>query len=198
MTNKKVATSSSGKKKNKKDVVTEKYINPKNYLYVLIILVGAILLTFYIFKWYDVKKEERLMNSYLITSKTVGSSINDINSLKQIMQESPSSYFIYLGYTNDEYNYNLEKSLKRVIDKYKLNDIFYYVDVTDLKEKNENYINEIKDVLNIKELENIPAIIYVVDGKILDNNILDGVNGTKFKVDDLEELLDIYQFETIK
>jgi len=188
---KKVATKSS-KKKN------ERYINPKNYLYAVLILVGGILITLYLFEWYQVKKEEKLMNSYLITSNTIKSSVNDIDSLNQVRQEAPSSYFIYLGYTNDEDVYNLEKDLKRIIDKYNLNDIFYFFNITKLKENKDNYIEEIEDKLDIDDIEKIPAIIYVKDGKIKESNILDGVNGTILKAEDFEQLLDLYEFETMK
>lgn len=175
-----------------------KYISPKNYLYALLILAGGILLTLYVFEWFQVKETEKLMTSYLISSKTIESSIEDLDSLNQIRQETPTSYFIYISYTGDENVYNLEKNLKRVIDKYKLNDSFYYVDLTNLKNNNENYINEIKNKLNIKNLKNIPAIIYVKNGEILDSNILDGINGTMLKVEDLEQLLDIYDFESVE
>lgn len=191
---KKVATKSSSKKSTK----NERYINPKNYLYAILILAGGILLALYLFEWYQVKREEKLMTSYLISSNTIKSSVNDMDSLNQIRQEAPSSYFIYIGYTGNEDVYNFEKDLKRVIDKYNLNDIFYYVDLTKLKEKNNNYLDEIKNKLEIKEIEKIPAIIYVKDGKITDSNILDGVNETILKIEDFEQLLDLYEFETIK
>lgn len=195
----KVSSATKNKKnstlKNKNNIM---YVRPKNYLYAFLILVGGILFALYIFEWYQVKKEEKLMNSYLITSKTIESSIEDLNSLNLIRQEAPSSYFIYIGYTNDEDVYNFEKELKRVIDKYKLNDIFYYVDLTELKENNENYLEEIEKKLEIKDIQNVPAIIYVNEGKILESNILDGIDGTKLKIEDLEKLLDIYEFETVK
>ena len=78
----------------------------------------------------------------MISSKTIESSIKDIDSLVQILEEAPSSYFIYFSYTEDENIYKYEKELKRVIDKYKLNDSFYYVDVTSMKKENENYIED--------------------------------------------------------
>lgn len=186
------ATKSCPKKKsNKKDVK----INVKNYFYAFIILFGSILLVVYIFSWYNVKKTEKLMTSYLVKSGTVESVISDLDSLNQLRQESPSSYFIYLSYTNDEYVYNFEKELKRVIDKYSINDIFYYVDLTSLKDKNEDYIKEINSKLNISALNDLPAIIYVRDGKILESNILDGIGSTKLKIEDFEHLLEIYEFE---
>ena len=101
-----------------------KKINPQNYLYALLVLVGGIIITLYIFEWINVKKEEKLMTSYLISSKTIDSTISDFDSLNQIRQEAPSSYFIYLSYTGNEDIYNFEKELKRVIDKYDLNNNF--------------------------------------------------------------------------
>ncbi len=184
--------------KNKKvvKVSAEKYVDPKNYLYSILILVGGIILTLLIFKWYNVKKDEKLMVSYLISSNTIKSSIDNINSLDLIKQEAPSSYFIYLSYTNDEEVYKFEKSLKNLIDKYKLNDIFYYVDLTKYIKNNEDYLKQIKENLKISNLDNLPAIIYIVDGEV--EAILDGVKKTKLKVADFEELLDIYEFEAIK
>ncbi|MBE6156808.1 MAG: hypothetical protein E7161_03585 [Firmicutes bacterium] len=193
-----VATKNIKSSQKKKTIEIDKYISPKNYLYAILILLGGIILTLYIFEWYQVKKEEKLMTSYLISSKTIESSIEDLNSLNQIRQEAPSSYFIYISYTGDEEIYNLEKDFKRVIDKYKLNDMFYYVDLTKLKNNNENYLNEIKNSLGIKDLKKIPALIYVHEGKILESNVLDGINDTLLKAGDLENLLDIYEFETVK
>ncbi len=191
----KKATTSSEEKKVVKVSAKERYINPINYLYALLILVGGILLVFLIFNWYNSKKEEQLLISYLISSNTIESSIDDLNSISLIKQEAPSSYFIYMSYTKDENIYNLEKSLKKLIDKYKLNDIFYYVDLTKLKESNSNYLDLIKESLNLKELDNLPALIYIQDGEV--KEVLDGVKNTLLKITDIEQLLDIYEFETI-
>ena len=190
----KKSTKSSTSKKEVKVSANERYINPINYLYAFLIIVGGILLAIFIFNWYNVKKEEKLLTSYLISSNTIESRISDINSLSQIRQEAPTSYFMYLGFTKDEYVYNFEKDLKKVIDKYKLNDVFYYVDLTDYIE-NDNYLETVKNSLNISHLKNVPAIIYVQDGNV--KSVLDGVKDTKLKIADLEELLDIYEFEVI-
>jgi len=175
-----------------------KNISVKNYVCAALILIGAIIFTLYIFEWYQVKREEKLMTSYLISSKTIDSNITDLESLKQIRQESPASYFIYFGYTGDEEVYKLEKEMKRVIDKYKLNDIFYYVDLTELKENKTNYLNEVNKNLEIKSLNNVPAIIYVNEGKIEEKNILDGINNNLLSVSDFENLLKNYEFEAVK
>ena len=173
----------------------EKYIEPKNYVYALLILVGGILLALYIFEWVNVKKEEKIMNSYLITSKTVEAT--DLESISQSIVEAPASYFIFLSYTDSLSNYNLEKTLKRVIDKYQINDIFYYVDVTDLKNENKDYIKVIKKSLDLPDLENVPAIIYVDEGHILEKNILDGDNDNLVTATELENLLEKYEYEPL-
>ena len=173
----------------------EEAIKYNNYLYAILILIGGILLVLYVFKWYQVKKDEKLMSSYLVSTKTINSRVDNLDYLKQIMQESPSSYFIYLSYTGNESVYNFEKKLKRVIDKYKLNDLFYYIDVTKIME-DANYLDDIRNSLNIEKLDNIPAIIYVHNGKI--SNILDGENNTFLKIEDLEQLLNDYEFEIVK
>lgn len=183
--------------KPKSTVAKNKNIPSKNYIYALLILIGGIVLVLYIFEWINVKNEEKLMNSYLITSNTINSKIEDFDSLNQILKETSSSYFIYLSHTGNEDIYKFEKELKRIIDNYNLSDNFYYMDLTKLKENNENYLNEVNNKLNIR-LEQIPALIYVKNGKIEENNILDGINGTMLKVSDIENLLDIYEYEIIK
>ena len=101
MTNKKVAVSKKKSSSIRKENTT--IVNPRNYLYALLILVGGILIVWYAFSWYQVKREEKLMDSYLISTNTISSNITDINSLTQVIQESPSSYFIYIGYRGVEY-----------------------------------------------------------------------------------------------
>ena len=71
------------------------------------------------------------------------------------------------------------------------------MDLTKIKDKNEDYLKEINKELNIN-LDKIPAIIYVKNGKIEKSNILDGINGTMVKVQDVENLLDIYEYELVK
>ena len=177
--------------------VKKKKIEPINYFYALLIIVGCVLLVLYIFKWRDVKQEEKLMNSYLISSNTIQNSVKDLDSLNLIRQEAPSSYFIYLSYHGDEKIYELEEELKPIIDKYDLNDIFYYVDLTKLKE-DDGYLDKVNDALDVKDIENIPAIIYVNEGKINKKDILDGTSDSILSVSELENLLELYEFDAVK
>lgn len=175
------------KKQKKKDVYFKKY------LYLVLIFGVILILILYIFEWVKVKDKEKLMNSYLISSNTISNVTKDIDSINQIMMEAPSNYFIYLGYTGEEYEYNLEKNLKRVIDNYGLNDVFYYIDVTGYKDN----LNEINNKLNLK-LESIPAIIFIYEGRVIESQILDGVKGSKLNIQEFENLLDIYDYEPVK
>ena len=145
----------------------EKNITLKKYIYSVLILVGVILLLLYIFSWYNVKKEEKLIKSYLISSKTIESKINNLNDLEQSLKEAPLSYFVLVSYTGNEEVYNIEKRLKRIIDKYKINDIVYYVDATN-NLNNMEYLDELNKLFNTKEIDNIPVLIYFEEGKVKD------------------------------
>lgn len=167
-----------------------KIIPLKNYFYSIIILIGIVLLTLYIFSWYKVKKEERLMNSYLLTSKTIESKIDSLEVLEQSLSEAPSSYFVLITYREDENTYNLEKNLKRIIDRYKLNDLFYYVDVTNNKD-NEDYKNKLNKIFKVDNINNYPVILYIEDGKT--KEVLNDL-----KIDDFKKCLETYKYEVVK
>ena len=182
--------------KPKVNKVSSGKISHKNYIYAVLVLLGGILIALYIFEWVNVKKEEKLMNSYLLKSNTINSTI-ELDSINQTLSETPSSYFIFLSVTGDETAYEFEKNLKRIIDNYDLNDLFYYVDVTDLKNNNPNYLKEIKKKLNVV-VENVPALIYVHEGKLSQDLVLDGVNGNIINIQEVENLLDVYDYEIVK
>ena len=183
-------------KQSNKGRKNNKQISKKHYVYSALILLGGILLIWYIFAWIDVKKEEKLMNSYLISSNTISSSIKDFDALSQILTETSSSYFIYLGFIKDENVYNLEKSLKKVIDDYNLNDNFYYFDITDIK-NNKNYLDELQNKLKVDSLNATPAIIYVHNGELIESNILDGKDDKMLTANDLKTLLKKYSYNQI-
>ena len=145
--------------KKKKD--ESRFIPLKNYYIAAFVFIAIILVTLYIFKWYEVKESEKYRESYLVSTETVNLEINEENELKQVFLEAPEEYFVYIGYRNDKDVYNIEKELKPIIEDYDLKDIFYYVDATDLKE-NDNYLDMLNESLNLnnKRIDKIPMIIY--------------------------------------
>lgn len=167
-----------------------RYINNRTYIYYGLFIIALILIVWYIASWCTIKKQERLMKSYLVTSNTISYKVDDINDFSQVMQELPSEYFVYISYTNNEKIYKLEKKLKNIIDSYELNDEIYYIDVTDDID-DENLYNIISQTFNI-DISNLPCIIYVRNG-----NIERIINEEKesFNYTDFEKLLKEFQYE---
>lgn len=148
------------KKKSKKN-----NIDFKKMFYFIIGLLLIIFLIWYIISWKNVKQEEKLMNSYLITSNTLSVEIKDLSETIQVLKESPSEYFVYISYTNDEKVYSFEKKLKKLIDNYNLKDEFYFVNVTNIKD-NENFYSEINNTFNTKLINNIPCILHFKNNEL--------------------------------
>ena len=105
------------------------------------------------------------MNSYLITSNTLSVEIKDLSETIQVLKESPSEYFVYISYTNDEKVYSFEKKLKKLIDNYNLKDEFYFVNVTNIKD-DENFYKEINNTFNTKLINNIPCILHFKNNEL--------------------------------
>ena len=105
------------------------------------------------------------MNSYLITSNTLSVEIKDLSETVQVLKESPSEYFVYISYTNDEKVFNFEKKLKKLIDNYNLKDEFYFVNVTNIKD-DENFYSELNDAFNTKLISNIPSILHFKNNEL--------------------------------
>lgn len=171
-----------------------KTIPVNNYYMVIFIVAAVILVTLYTFKVFEIKNAEKYQESYLIKSEAVSLEINDLKEIKQVFVETPNTYFVYIGYTNDEDVFNLEKELKPIIDEYSLKDIFYYIDATKLKTE-DNYLDKLNNSLNLKEekLEKIPAIIYFNNGnyEIVKNN------KDMIDANDLTKLLELNNLEKI-
>ena len=148
------------KKKSKKN-----NINFKKIFYFILGFLLIIFLIWYIISWKNVKQEEKLMNSYLITSNTLSVEIKDLSETVQVLKESPSEYFVYISYTNDEKIFNFEKKLKKLIDNYNLKDEFYFVNVTNIKD-DENFYSEINDTFNTKLISNIPCILHFKNNEL--------------------------------
>lgn len=175
------------KKKNK----NTKYFSIKNYLWKILIILFIILLIWYIFAWYNVKKEEKLLVSYLISTNTLNYETDDISEINQILKESPNNYFIYISYTKNNKIYNLEKKLKTAIDEYDLKDSFYYVNI-DNNLEDKDLTNKLNKMFNTDKIKGFPCILY------FNNNELTDIISNKEKIFDYKKfknLLDKYDYE---
>lgn len=148
----------------------ERYIPLKNYCIAAVIIIGIILLTWYGFAWYRVVKENKLSKSYLVSEKVISQEIKSLDEVQDVLSEPLSTYFIYISYTGSEEIYNMEKDIKELITKYDLADRFYYLNVTKIKDE-DNVIDKINESLHLegKEIEQIPTILYIKDGVVIDS-----------------------------
>ena len=170
----------------------EQKISPKTIYIIIAVILAAILVGVYIYRVSELRNEERITNSYLLSTDTVSLEIKNLDEVSQILLEAPSEYFVLITYTGDAENYALEESIKGIIDDYKLNDVFYYLNVKDIIEQ-DNYLTRINNAFNTDKINKIPTILYYQDGELVyvvereDNNIINA--------GDLQKLLDIYEYE---
>ena len=140
----------------------------KKYFIGLCIILAIIFLALYFHKWDTVKEQEKYYNSYLISTNTISLEMTDIDEINAVLSETPSYYFLYISYTNDDV-YNLETELKPLIDEYHLQNSFYFLNVTDFKDTNTNYKEDIADALDIDAniISQVPIILYFKDGELV-------------------------------
>ena len=72
---------------------------------------------------------------------------------------------LYISYHNSKKIYNIEKNYKEYFDKYNIQDIFTLFDITDIKDNNKNYNEDLNKLLDIN-VTGFPAIIYYENGQI--------------------------------
>jgi len=157
----------------------------KNYLIGCLIVIFILLLGLYFFKWGQVKEDAKYLKSYLVDTRTINLEMNDLEEIEDVLLESPNSYFIYISYTKNEKIYNFEKELKPLIDDYNLADNFYFINVTDIKDKNKNYKEDIENKLKIPNgtIKEVPAILYFTDGKLETKEAIYTINDFKAFLD---------------
>lgn len=156
----------------------------------ILVIIGIIFIGLYANGWKNVKKDEKYQESFLINSNTINLEMTSLSDITSVLSETPNSYFVYISYTGNETIYNFEKKLKPLIDEYNLQNRFYYLNITDIKQ-NKNYKKDIAKELNIdiKNLNNIPVILYFKD-EVLQN---DGLTSIK----DFENLLNEINIKNI-
>lgn len=172
----------------------ETFIPVKNYVLAALIVVVMLGLTWYGFKWYDVIQEEKVSTSYLIKNKYISKEISNLDEVDTVFSETPDSYFIYVSYTGDENIYNMEKTLKKEIVKYNLTDNMYYLNVTDIKDK-ENYITEVNNALNLEDrkIKQVPTILYYYEGALV--GMTEPKGEALMTVSDFQKLIEISNIE---
>ena len=168
----------------------ERYIPIKNYVLAVVVVAVIILLTWYGFAWYNVLKENKVATSYLVKDKVISNEIKSLEEVSDVFSEAPDTYYICVSYTGSEEIYDMEKDLKKIINEYSLNDMMYYLNVTEIKEE-KDYIENINKALKLenKKINDVPTIIYYVDGEVVD--IVERSDDNIMNVGDFQKLLDV-------
>jgi hypothetical protein len=170
----------------------ESFIPARNYVIAILIIAFIIAATWYGFAWYKVIKENKVSQSYLTKNDIITNTFNSLDEIDSVLSEAGNSYFIYVSYTGDEDIYNMEKDLKKVITKYNLSSSFYFLNVTDMKDK-DNYIDTINEKLGLtdskKKVVNVPTILYYENGELKDLIVRSDKN--IMNSGDFQKLLDV-------
>lgn len=167
-------------------------ISRQNVLIIIIVIAAIILVAIYIYFWQSARNEEKYRTSYLLSSGTVSLEIKNLEEVSQVLSESPTEYFVLITYTGNEDTYNLEESIKSIIDDYKLSDSFYYLNIENIIQE-DNYIIRLNSAFNTDKITTVPTILYFRDGAIVDTVTRDDDN--IINAGDFQKLLDIYEYE---
>jgi len=156
----------------------------KDLIIILLSIVVVILLALYFYKWYQVKQDEKYMESYLINTNTINLEMTEIEEIKTVLSETPSYYFVYIGYTKDKDIYDFEKELKPLITDYDIQNNFYYLNITNIR-KHDNYKESIAKELGIdkNKINDLPVILYFKDGKLVENGVTNAQDFEKLLID---------------
>lgn len=172
--------------------IKDDQISKKNIIIIGIIILILIIGGLYIYKVNKIKQEELYSKSYLIDSGTLNLEIKNIDEVSQILTEAPNEYFVLITYTKDKVTYNLENGLKEIIDKYKLSDSFYYLNISDMMNE-DNYITRLNSTFNTDKIKTVPIILYYKDGKLIDT--VTRYDKNIINASDFQKLLDIYEYQ---
>lgn len=153
--------------KTKKDKLRE--VPLKNYIYLFLILLGSILLLFYIYRWYDTYNQNKLntsiMNEYL--------TVINYNELDNYIIENKDA-IIYVSVLGNEDINRFERKFKNIITENRLKNSILYLDIT----------NENKETI-IKKLqieENFPYLVVYTNGQITDTYSIRNANYSNKKI----------------
>lgn len=194
---KKVGAKMADKKETKKEVTAKDkslkdFFTSKNIIIIITIFICLIIMGIFIYNIQKNKETNELTKSYLLESGAVSLEIKNLDEVNQILTEAPTEYFILITYLNDEKNNELETGLKPIIDKYKLNDSFYYLNIDNIKDE-DNYLTRLNNTFNTDKIKKVPIILYYRDGKIVDT--VSRYDDNTINASDFQKLLDIYEID---
>lgn len=140
----------------------EKKVPIKNYIYLSLIILATLSLSFYLYLWYLTYQESKLnneiMNRYL--------EVINYNELSDYITENKDAY-VYVSVLENQNIRDFEKKFKTVIMKNYLKKEILYLDLTEEynnKKEIKNIENKYK--LNNKSITNLPCILVFRNGNL--------------------------------
>lgn len=173
--------------KNNKNILTS-----RNILIIISVFLILLLAITYIYRVNKINETEKYSTSYLLSTSTINLEIKNLDEVNQILTEAPNEYFVLITYTDNKDTYNLETGLKTIIDKYKLSDSFYYINIKDLLNQ-DNYLTRLNNAFGTVKITSVPIILYYKDGKMVDTVYRNDNN--MINASDFQKLLDIYEYQ---
>ena len=173
-------------KENKKEEKQQKNLL-KNYIILAIILLLVIGVTLYLRQCYKIYDEEQ--KTIPVIRGTLVSEITEVD-FEPYLIENPSTV-MYLCTSNNEKCRAFEKDFKKVIDKYQLNDVIIYLNLSGIEDQKSfvDSFNSNHPYKKGKLITNYPAIILFEDGKV--KNIIQGKNNDKLKIEKVKDFIEI-------
>jgi len=174
------------KKVSKKEEL--KKIPVKNYIIVVIIFTISVVLAFFLRNWYISYQD------YQKTIPVLEGVISEVryNEIDNYIGDN-QSVIIYIGVAEDDDCRELEKDLKKVIEKRHLKDKIVYFNISDVADK-ELLLKEFNDKYSLGDkIYAYPAIVLIEEGKIIDSRSKNA--SRNLLVSDIEQLLDEYEIQ---
>ena len=118
----------------------------------------------------------------------------EYDEISDVLVELSGDTFLYISYTGDRDIYNLDVSLRRMINRYDLREQFIYLDMIEQMENN-NFLEDLNETLSLDEMRirALPAILYYQDNQLVE--IIDSHNQL-LRASDFSHLLE--KFEIIR
>ncbi len=164
-------------------------VNMRKYVNYALLMVAVVLVALIASKFYGMYKDNKLGDS-VFNRMVANIQFDDIDSA---MTELPTDGFILISYTKNQEVKDFEAALKKSVVNNELQNNFYYMDVTDMMLE-DGYINTLNKKFNLednKKIEEVPAIIYYKDGKLM--TTLTSTKDRMINVDDFSKMLDSYE-----
>ncbi len=178
----------------KQEVIEEKKEIPiSNYIIVAIVVVWVFIIAFIGFKLYARYEQSLYDEGYFIHEKANIKQIS-LEEVNHVIHSTSGQFFILFNFRGYEETYRLERELDDIIQEHHLNNVFYYVDLTDEKgQANCTLDCVINSALQTSSYKNTPAIAYYKDGKLID--IAQREDKKVLESADFIKILDMYEIK---